>query len=53
MLTGTAVVEDGDVPTDTGVEPIGNTLRIFFTGEAEPGVGAVAERLDLRFAAPA
>jgi hypothetical protein len=53
MLAGAAVVEDGHLLAGVAVALVRHPARILGPGEADPGVRTVAERLDLRAAAPA
>ena len=53
MLAGAAVIEDGHLLAGIAVAPVRHPVAILGPGKAVPGVGAVAERLELRAAAPA
>ena len=48
-----AVVGHGDLQADVGVEPVGDPFGILAVGEADIGMGAVAEWLGRRLPAAA
>jgi len=53
VRTDPAIVENRDLLTDIRVAPVRHAVRLFLAGEADAGMGAIAERLDGRAAAPA
>ena len=48
VLAGASVVEDGHLLTHVGVPPVRDPAGVLGVGEADLGVGAVAEGLELR-----